>query len=53
MKWFIIILALLVGYAISTGYMGGAQNAAANYNKLLTGKPAVEGKVDTKAEEKK
>ncbi len=42
MKWFIIILVLVVGYAIFTGNMGGARDAAGNYNKLLTGKPAVE-----------
>mgnify|MGYP005984057213 CR=1 FL=1 len=35
MKWAIIILALIVGYAIWTGNMGGAQDAAANYNKVL------------------
>lgn len=38
MKWFIIILAIAIGIAISTGYMGGAKDAASNYNKLLTGK---------------
>lgn len=42
MKWFIIILILVVGYAIFTGNMGGARDAASNYNKILTGKPAVE-----------
>ncbi len=39
MKWFIIILVIAIGIAISTGYMGGAKDAASNYNKLLTGKP--------------
>lgn len=39
MKWFIIILALIVAYAIWTGNMGGARDATSNYNKLLTGKP--------------
>lgn len=42
MKWFIIILTLIVAYAIYTGNMGGARDAASNYNKVLTGKPAVE-----------
>ncbi len=35
MKWAIIVLALIVGYAIWTGNMGGAKDAAANYNKIL------------------
>ena len=35
MKWAIIILALIVGYAIWTGNMGGAKDAASNYNKVL------------------
>jgi len=35
MKWAIIILALVVGYAIWTGNMGGAKDAASNYNKVL------------------
>ncbi len=35
MKWFILIFFLVIGIAISTGYMGGAKDAAANYNKLL------------------
>ena len=42
MKWFIIIFAIAIGIAISTGYMGGAKDAASNYNKVLTGKPAAE-----------
>ena len=37
MKWFIIILAIAVGIAIATGYMGGAKDAAGNYNKIMTG----------------
>ena len=39
MKLFIIVFSLVVGYAIFTGNMGGARDAAANYNKLLTSKP--------------
>lgn len=35
MKWFIILFALGIAIAIYTGYMGGAQDAAANYNKVL------------------
>lgn len=35
MKWFIIILAVVVGIAIYTGNMGGAKDAASNYNKIL------------------
>jgi len=42
MKWFIIILVIALGIAISTGYMGGAKDAASNYNKVLTGKPATQ-----------
>lgn len=42
MKWFIIILMILIGIAISTGYMGGAKDAASNYNKLLTGRPSTQ-----------
>lgn len=38
MKWFIIIFIIVIGIAISTGYMGGARDATSNYNKLLTGK---------------
>ncbi len=37
MKWFILILIGLVGYAIYTNNMGGARAAAGNYNKLLHG----------------
>ncbi len=39
MKWIIIILVLVVGYAIFTGNMGGGRDAAGNYNKILQGKP--------------
>ncbi len=35
MKWFLIILAIVVGIAIATGYMGGARDATSNYNKIL------------------
>lgn len=44
MKWFILVLVLAVTYAIITDNMGGAQKATANYNKLLTGKPAAKDK---------
>ncbi len=37
MKWVIIILAFVVGYAILTGNMGGAKDAASNYNKIMKG----------------
>ena len=37
MKWFIIILVVGVGYAIITGNMGGAKDAAGNYNKVMSG----------------
>lgn len=40
MKWILIAIAVAVAIAISTGYMGGAKDAAGNYNKLLTGKPS-------------
>ncbi len=39
MKWFILIFIVVIGYAILTGNMGGAKDATANYNKLLSGKP--------------
>ena len=42
MKWFIIIFVVVIGIAISTGYMGGAKDAASNYNKLLTGSAAAQ-----------
>ncbi len=35
MKWFLIILAVVVAIAIYTGNMGGAKDAAGNYNKIL------------------
>ncbi len=44
MKWFILILALAIGYAIFTGNMGGARDAAGNYNKLLSSKPVANPK---------
>lgn len=37
MKWVIGILIIIVCYAIYTGNMGGARDAASNYNKLLRG----------------
>jgi len=39
MKWVILILVIAVGYAIFTDNMGGARDAAGNYNKLLGSKP--------------
>ena len=39
MKWIVIILVLGIGYAILTNNMGGARDAASNYNKLLGNKP--------------
>jgi len=44
MKWVIIILIVVIGIAIGTGYTGGAKDAASNYNKLLSGRPAADGK---------
>ncbi len=35
MKWVITILIVIVGYAIYTNNMGGARDAAGNYNKIL------------------
>jgi heme A synthase len=35
MKWFIIILAVVIGIAIYTGNMGGAKDATGNYNKIM------------------
>ncbi len=35
MKWFLLIFSLIIVFAIATGYMGGAKDAAANYNKVL------------------
>jgi hypothetical protein len=37
MKWIIIILVLIVGYAIYSDNMGGARDAASNYNKIMRG----------------
>ena len=37
MKWIIIILIIIVGYAIYTDNMGGARDAASNYNKIMRG----------------
>lgn len=37
MKWFLLILAVAVTVAIVNNYMGGARDAAANYNTLLRG----------------
>jgi hypothetical protein len=35
MKWIITILIVIVGYAIYTNNMGGARDAASNYNKIM------------------
>ena len=35
MKWTITISIVIVGYAIYTNNMGGARDAAANYNKIM------------------
>ena len=37
MKWVIIILVVIVGYAIYTDNMGGARYAAGYYNKIMKG----------------
>jgi hypothetical protein len=37
MKWFLLVLAAVVTYAIINNYMGGARDAASNYNTLLRG----------------
>lgn len=37
MKWFLILFALGIGIAIYTGNMGGAKDAAGNYNKIMRG----------------
>ena len=37
MKWIIFVLAIVIAYAIYTGNMGGARDAAGNYNKILRG----------------
>lgn len=35
MKWVIAIFVIIVAYAIYTDNMGGARDAASNYNKVL------------------
>jgi len=35
MKWIMLLFVLGIGYAIYTGNMGGARDAASNYNKIL------------------
>lgn len=35
MKWFLILVAVGVGFAILTDNMGGAKSATANYSKVL------------------
>ncbi|ADG92084.1 hypothetical protein Arnit_0419 [Arcobacter nitrofigilis DSM 7299] len=37
MKWVIIIFAAIITFAIVTGYMGGAKEAAGNYGKVMRG----------------
>jgi len=37
MKWFIILFAIAIGFAIYSGYMGGARDAAQNYVNVRTG----------------
>ncbi len=44
MKWIVLIFVLAIGYAILTGNMGGARDAAGNYNKLLGNKPVTKTK---------
>ena len=44
MKWVILIFVGIVVYAILTGNMGGARDAASNYNKLLQNKPVTQQK---------
>lgn len=39
MKWFLIIVAVIVVLAIVTGNMGGAKDAAGNYGKIMRGVP--------------
>lgn len=38
MKWFVVIFLIVVGFALVTGYTGGAKDAAGNYNKILSGR---------------
>lgn len=40
MKWVLIIIAIALAIAVYNGNMGGARDAASNYNKLLRGAPA-------------
>lgn len=40
MKWIIIIFIIGVAIAIGTGYMGGAKDAASNYNKIMRPAPS-------------
>ena len=35
MKWVFIIFVIIVAYAIYTDNMGGARDAASNYNKII------------------
>jgi hypothetical protein len=35
MKWIITILVVIISYAIYTNNMGGARDAASNYNKIM------------------
>jgi heme A synthase len=37
MKWLILIFVVVIGYAIYSGNMGGARDAAGNYNKIMRG----------------
>ncbi len=39
MKWFLLIFAAAIAIAIYTDNMGGAKDAAGNYNKILRGSP--------------
>lgn len=39
MKWVLLIFAAAIAIAIYTDNMGGAQDAASNYNKILRGSP--------------
>ena len=37
MKWVILILVIIVGYAIYTENTGGARHDDGNYNKMMKG----------------
>ncbi len=37
MKWILGVLAIIIAYAIYTGNMGGARDAAGNYGKIMRG----------------